>query len=208
MKLSDTMEGIFTLLNSGIVIFPTETFYGIGCRIDAKAACERIAHAKGERGDKPFPVICGNILQVKNWFLFPSPEVEDILAEIWGAPLSVLLAVKPSKRNLISPFAHKDFYSAVRVSPLRVAQKLAGKCGAPIVATSANIHGNPPPTLFDAIDSRIMRVADVGLDGGVTKGGLPSTIIAVSGEGEKPGYLLIRDGAFPEKELLKYFRKI
>jgi L-threonylcarbamoyladenylate synthase len=162
------------LRGSGVVAYPTETFYALGARAADPAACERIFLLKGREEGKPLPLIAADLEQV----LLVAAELPDCLsrlaARFWPGPLTLVLrAGLPGWTSL-----------AVRVSSCPAARELARAAGGPITATSANRSGQPPARTADQVEAAFAACApplDLILDGGATPGGLPSTIVDLTG---------------------------
>ncbi len=162
----------------GVAIYPTETFYGLGARIDRSQALARIAALKGRASDKPMPVIAGD--QASAFALWQSvPEAaRKLAAAFWPGPLTLVLPARPGLAKEIAPAGEVG----VRVSSNPIARELARLAG-PLAATSANLSGAGERKRVELIERDLRELADVVLDGGETPGGLPSTVLTfVSGE--------------------------
>ncbi|MCX7005122.1 MAG: L-threonylcarbamoyladenylate synthase [bacterium] len=151
------------LLRGELVIFPTETCYGIGARADNPAAIQRIYAAKQRPAGKPFAYHLGD------WAMFNSvvgATTIDILCRLqshWPGPITFLLDVAEIKTGFRFPS-----------DP--VAQAFLQACGVPVVATSANLSGEPSP--FDAAMTRgVAPHAAVVIDAGPTTLRGDSTIV-------------------------------
>jgi L-threonylcarbamoyladenylate synthase len=156
----------------GIAIYPTETFYGIGARIDRPQALARVATLKGRDSNKPMPVIAGDPdAAFALWASVPE-EVRQLASRFWPGPLTIVLRARPGLSVEIAPRGE----IGVRVSPHRVARELARRCG-PLAATSANVSGAGERIRVEQIERSLREQVDVVLDGGETPGGLPSTVI-------------------------------
>jgi L-threonylcarbamoyladenylate synthase len=151
------------LLRGLLVVFPTETCYGIGARADRPDAVQRIYAAKQRPADKPFAYHIGD------WAMFnqlAGPAANDIgcrLRAHWPGPVTFLLDVAGVKTGFRFPS-----------DP--VAQALLCACGVPVVATSANLSGEPSPYDAAATHSVASHVAYV-IDAGPTALRGDSTIV-------------------------------
>ena len=170
-------ESAVTMLGGGVVVYPTETFYGLGCLPSDPDASRRICEIKG-RADKALPLICGSPEAARKVVEFNAAA--EILAEkFWPGPLTLVL---PSKINYPVWVTHGKKTLAVRVSGHEVARKLASMSAGVIVSTSANKSGETPPrTAKEAVD-QIGRKVDIVVDGGMTPGGMPSTILDLTSD--------------------------
>jgi L-threonylcarbamoyladenylate synthase len=188
-------ETLNRLRNGGLVVFPTETIYGLGCIATNAAAVARLFKVKGRELGKPPPLL----VPAEGLLSTLVEEIPDfaqqLIQEHWPGALTVVLRARPALPTLVTGTnEHGQLTVAVRRSAHPVAQDLCEKLDAPLVATSANFAGavgkeaNPQSLQF--IDPELLRHVDVVLDGG-TVGGLPSTIVDCSGEAPR----VLRQGA-------------
>ncbi len=165
------------LAEGGVLVFPTETFYGLAADPRARDAVERVMSLKGRRPGHPLPLLAGDRRQVA----LAAPGWEDVEASaeladrFWPGPLTLVLDGAP---GLARGAAGEDGSIAIRVSAHPMAAALARKFGFPVTSTSANRTGAAPPVdARHAVDglprSRHLAV----LDGGLVAGGMPSTIV-------------------------------
>jgi L-threonylcarbamoyladenylate synthase len=165
------------ITRGGLVVFPTETFYGLGGDPWHAAAVERIFVIKVRDLRKPLPLIAADDAAVRqiaaNW-----PGVADLLARaFWPGPLTLVLAASP----LLPPALHAHTGKiAVRVSSHAVARELAASVGGLLVATSANLSGHPPCRHPDELGGKLLSQVDRVLHAGPTVGGQPSTLVDVT----------------------------
>lgn len=200
---SAPLEAALAVLErGGVLVYPTETLYALGCDARDRKAVERVARIKGRPVDKPLPVIIGST------DMFPLVAREDENAEkddatlsalanaFWPGPLSVLVR---ARRDLAPGVMDFQELVSVRVTPHPLAAELSRRLGAPLVATSANPSGrNAParladldPGLSDSVD-RVLRAEPF------PAGGPPSTLVRVVG----PMRLaVLRPGALPVSDL-------
>ena len=125
-----------------VIIYPTESSYAIGCAFNDAAGIKQIMQLKGRR-DPKFTVIASSLQQVKEFFKLPA-YTERLMKQVWPGAVSIVVSPK----------------YAIRVPDYDVPRKLAKKIGAPIIATSLNISGQPPifdlknlPPVFSAISA-------------------------------------------------------
>jgi len=166
------------ILQGGVVIYPTETVYGLGCDPADPAAARRICLIKG-RGDKPLPLACADAEAARRVVQF-SPAAERVAARFWPGPLMIVLPA----RVRYSPWVTRGASTlGVRVPGNAVARRLAELSGGVIVSTSANRSGEPPPATAKEAADRIGGEVDLILDGGPSPLTRPSTVLDLSGEG-------------------------
>jgi L-threonylcarbamoyladenylate synthase len=185
------------LLSGGVVVFPTETFYGIGCRAKDEAAAARIVAAKGRGPGSPFPVIAADRAQAETLWIGVPAAAARLIAAFWPGPVTIVLPAAPG----LPPQIAGSGEVGVRVSPHPIAAELARLAG-PIVATSANLAGGSEVTAVAQIDPSIAGAADVVIDGGPTAGGRPSTVVAFRDR----EVVVLREGAIEVDRVLSVAR--
>jgi release factor glutamine methyltransferase len=182
------------LRDGGIVIFPTETVYGIGAAANSCIGPQEIVDIKMRPASKPLPWLV-ETEDALDTYGIDIPEYAHRLAEkFWPGPLS--LVVKASAR------VGKDFTDsrgtvALRCPDHEVVQELIRASGGPIITTSANTSGEHAPTSFDELEERLVAAADLTLDGGETRHGMASTVVDCTGT--EP--MILRDGAVPAAQI-------
>jgi len=170
-------EAAATMMAGGVAVYPTETFYGLGCLPSDPDAAMRVCRIKG-RADKALPLICGST-EVARRIVELNAAAELLAERFWPGPLTLVL---PSRVSYPMWVTHGKKTLAVRVSGSEVARRLASMSGGVIVSTSANKAGEEPPrTAKEAID-QIGREVDIVVEGGATPGGMPSTILDLTGD--------------------------
>lgn len=188
----------------GVVLYPTETLYALGCAADNAEACARLAALKGRPEAKPFPLIVADLTALHELLTPLPPTLETDLAilarRFWPGPLSVLLPTRPGLPALVRD---ELGLSSVRLSPHPLAKELCRRSGSALVATSANVSGQPPtadPRLLDP--ALLVGVAGAVLAKPWPAGGLPSTLVRLLGGGR---LAILRAGAVPAPALADAF---
>ena len=178
----------------GIVVYPTETVYGIGCAPMLPDAAKKICVIKG-RADKPLPLACSDVEAAEKIVEF-NPAAKRLAKKFWPGPLMLVL---PAKIEYSVWVTHGAKTLGVRVPGSEVSRELARLSGGVIVSTSANKAGEEPArTASDA--ARILEEeVDLILDGGPTPSGVPSTVLDLSGE----HLWILRQGPITGKEIKK-----
>ncbi|MEA4858648.1 MAG: L-threonylcarbamoyladenylate synthase [Solidesulfovibrio sp.] len=169
----------------GCVVYPTETFFALGALADCGAALERVAAIKARPATKPLPLLIGEMAQlagvVERGFL-DGPLGEDFLelaGRFWPGPLSLVV---PCRARLPALVADGRGMVSVRFTPHPVAAALCRLAGGALVATSANVSGNPPAARAEDLDAAVVAASD-GLvaEGPPPGGGLASTVAGLLG---------------------------
>ena len=182
------------LRDGGLVVFPTETVYGIGALADSKFGAQEIFEVKVRPLDKPLPWLVESEDALDTYGI-DVPEYAHLLARaFWPGPLTLI--VKASER-VGRDFRAPDGTVALRSPDHEVVIELLQAAGGPIIATSANTSGNPAPGAFGEVEIRIVQAADLSLDGGETQHQQASTVVSCTGE--KP--VVLREGAIPAEQI-------
>jgi L-threonylcarbamoyladenylate synthase len=185
----DVAEAAAALRRGSLVVYPTETFYGLGALATLPAALARLAAAKLRPADKPLPLVAADdAMAFALWAAVPA-EARVLAGAFWPGPLTLVAAAAP---GLPGPVTLGGAVG-VRVPGSELARELCRLAGGPVISTSANPSGGPAPASVEELDPELLSRVDLVLDGGATSGGLPSTVIQV-GEG---GPRLLRAGAVP-----------
>ena len=186
-------EAVERLRNGGLVVYPTETCYGLGATVDDLKAVERVYLVKRRPFDRPLTVI---VADVEMWsrYAYITPEASKLIRRFLPGPLTIILWKKPTVPDLVNP----DRIGA-RISSHPVAQALVEMLGKPITATSANLHGGPNPYKVEEV---VSEGVDLILDYGELPRRPPSTIVDLT---VKPPavYRAYPDGPFTREEVLK-----
>ena len=164
-----------TLSDGGIIVFPTDTVYGIGCNPYYDESVERIFQIKDRSEDKPLPVMGYSISDIEK-LVHMSPLAKSLAQYFWPGALTI---VSPCKDNNIPRrvMAGGDNL-AVRIPGNRCTQSLLRFCKY-LIGTSANVSGRKPCTSSYEVLSSGLSGFDLVLDGGALGGGIESTIIEV-----------------------------
>ena len=185
----DVAEAASALRRGSLVVYPTETFYGLGALATLPAALARLAAAKLRPADKPLPLVAADdAMAFALWAAVPA-EARVLAGAFWPGPLTLVAAAAP---GLPGPVTLGGAVG-VRVPGSELARELCRLAGGPVISTSANPSGGPAPASVEELDPELLSRVDLVLDGGPTSGGLPSTVVQV-GEG---GPRMLRAGAVP-----------
>lgn len=184
---------VAALRAGGLVIYPTETFYGIAADPESAPAMARIFGLKGRSPNQPIALIAGDSASAFALAREVPPMARRLATAFWPGPLTVVM---PARAALHAALCGPDGVG-VRVSSHPLARRLAAAFGRPITATSANLSGRPPAIQPAEVRALFQDVVEVILEDGVLAGGAPSTVIAVS----SGGYRILRHGAVAERAI-------
>lgn len=174
------------LRDGGLVVFPTETYYGLAACASNSAAVERVASLKA-RDHRPIPLIASSLAVVREWVVLP--EVFELLVDaLWPGPLTVAARpLRPCPPTLMGG----GTTVGIRVSSHELARRLAFLAGGVITATSANPAGAAPVVGTDELEATWLGGVDEVLEGGLCAGGPPSTVVGL----DDSRVILLRAGA-------------
>lgn len=163
----------------GLVAFPTETVYGLGANAFDARAVQRIYEAKGRPSSSPLIVHVADEEMAKSisaeW-----PRFAHVLAaRFWPGPLTLVVKKNPAVPDAITAGLHSV---GVRVPSHPVALDLIRRAGVPIAAPSANLFTQISPTTAEHVRSGLEDRIDMILDGGPTRIGIESTVVALTRE--------------------------
>lgn len=173
LKRLSLAEGIEHLRNDGVIIFPTETSYALGCRAFAQEAVSRLVSIKGRPDGKPLPVLLPSLKYLQRYAI-ESPLL-PLADHFWPGPLTVVIPCFP---NLAREVSGSTNMVGVRRSAHPVAAALVEALDEPIVATSANVSGTPAAASVAACHAAGL----VGVNGLIesgTLGGQASTVVGL-----------------------------
>jgi L-threonylcarbamoyladenylate synthase len=196
MKVNCNDEGIRKSVeiieNGGVIIFPTDTVYGIGCNPYDANAVKKIYQIKSREKTKSLPVLASSIEIVKQITIIDE-FTEKIVKKYWPGPLTLILKLKD--KNLKKSLNLEDKI-AVRIPNSVCTLKLLNKCNL-IVGTSANVSGDSSFTNPQECMKNVKNY-DVFVDGGTITSKGESTIIEI--ENEKVH--VIREGALKKEDMV------
>lgn len=153
---TDNFAEIIELLNAGkIILYPTDTIWGLGCDAMNKEAIEKIYTIKERVPDKPFIILVSDIDMLKSYIKDIHPRVETLLSH-HTRPLTVIYKAKKNIPEILL----ENGKVAIRVIVEEKIAELIRQFGRPIVSTSANISNEDFPENFESINSKIKAAVD------------------------------------------------
>lgn len=167
-------EAAAALRAGQLVVFPTETVYGLGANALDPKAVVRVFEAKQRPATDPLIVHLAHIGQLNLCAAQVPPDARRLGLAFWAGPLTLILRKKPEIPDVVTAGLGSV---AVRVPANRVARALMEMCGVPVAAPSANRFSRPSPTTAAHVLADLDGRVDVIIDGGPTEIGLESTIV-------------------------------
>lgn len=169
-------------------MFPTDTAFGVGCRIDNVKAINRLFKIRNRPMMQPLPILVSSQEQSLAYFTHPSDIVRHLMQTFWPGALTIVDYCK--KDLILSPIRADGETVGLRWPNHPVAQMLIEGAGVPIVGPSANFHGKPTPFTFASLDTEFIKLVDFVIQG-ECKGTLSSTVVDCT----TVPYNIIRQGA-------------
>lgn len=177
-------KAAYIIKEGGVVIYPTDTVFGIGARWDNQKAIERVYQIKSRPQNIPFPVLLTDTSQIAG-FAVVTPLAENLIKRYWPGALTIIL-----KRKLTSQKV------GFRVPDNNLLRNIIRLAQTPIIGTSANFHGEPSVKNFKDLDPGLVKLVDYVVPG-ECQGGIESTVVDATGK--KP--IIVRKGAVNLKAL-------
>ena len=153
-------EAVKKLKEGKIIIFPTDTIYGIGCSIDNQESINKLYKLRKTPINKPTLILAANKEQAFEYGLF-TEALKRLTSKFWPGPLTIIVKPKPKMPKTIR--GKKDSI-AIRVPNQPPLRKIIERNSRPILAPSANFHGKKPPSNFDEIDKKLLALVDYAID--------------------------------------------
>ena len=192
-RVRDIEKAASIVKRGGIVAYPTDTVYGLGCDPRNPRAVKRAMHVKGKKREKPFPILVSSS-RLADRIAVMDRRAKTLAYSFWPGPLTLVLKSRVRFPNALT-LGRKTI--AVRCPNNRVALKLIRKCGGLLTGTSANLTGRPPCTNAKMVRRSLGERIDAVLDGGQSPRQVGSTIVRVNSR----GVTILRKGPISDKQV-------
>jgi len=182
MMIEDIKAALDVLKNGGIILYPTDTIWGIGCDASNEEAVKRIYTIKKRVDSKSMLVLMENAALIDR-YVNEVPEIAFDLIELTDKPLTIIYdGAKNLAKNLIAD----NGSIGIRITTEAFSSELIRRFKRPIVSTSANISGKPSPACFSEIDQEIIDSVDyvVKFRQDESQKAVPSSIMKLGRGGE------------------------
>lgn len=179
---ADIVNALEVLKQGGIILYPTDTIWGLGCDATNEKAVEQIYKIKQRSDQKSMLILLDNPVKIST-YVNEMPEIAWDLIELSTKPLTIIYS---GAKNLAKNLIADDGSIGIRISHDEFNQKLIQRFKKPIVSTSANMSGEPSPQNFDEISQQIIDSVDYVVtwkQDDFTKAS-PSGIIKLANNGE------------------------
>lgn len=152
----DLKECLATLKNGGIILYPTDTIWGLGCDATSQAAVEKIFRIKSREADKSLLILVNGIGMLER-YVKDIPETALDLVNVSDSPLTIIY---PGGKYLAEGVYANDGSVGIRICNDEFCSELITRFRKPIVSTSANLSGSQSPSNFSNIEGEIVAKAD------------------------------------------------
>jgi len=167
-------QAVQIIRKGGILIFPTDTAFGMGCRIDDKKAVDKLFDIRNRAENKAVPVLFDSSKQVRQYVLSFDKDVENLMTKYWPGALTIVLKCR---RNMVPSLVRGGGDSlGVRIPDHSLILNLIRQVGVPIVGTSANFAGEKTPFKLKDVDEGLILKVD-GVLVAESKGRQASTVV-------------------------------
>lgn len=185
------------LKRGDVIVFPTETLYGLGADTLNDAAVEKVFRLKGRDPRSPIPVLVADQEMLHTLVAKVPMTAQKLMDRYWPGPLTLVL---PGRKNIPKPLCNPTGGVAVRISSQPNATLLVNGLGRPLTATSANPSGKEPARTLQVAKNYFADRVDVFVDGGTLTSKSGSTVVEVMEDSIK----IIREGEISGSELRQF----
>lgn len=152
----DIKNSLITLRNGGIILYPTDTIWGIGCDATNTQAVEKIFRIKSRNENKSLLILVNGDSMLDRYV----SEIPEIVYELTSVSDSPLTIIYPKGKNLADGVCAEDGSVGIRICNDEFCSELIGRFRKPIVSTSANFSGKPSPENFGQIEKSVIDAVD------------------------------------------------
>jgi L-threonylcarbamoyladenylate synthase len=152
----DIRNSLKILKEGGVILYPTDTVWGLGCDATNNEAVKKIFSIKSRNENKSLIILVSSVAMLER-YVGEIPEIAFNLIEVSDIPMTIIF---PKAKNLASEIPAKDGSIGIRVCTDDFCNELIGRFRRPIVSTSANISGESSPSCFSDISDKIIKAVD------------------------------------------------
>jgi len=189
------------LRRGGLIVFPTDTFYGLGGDGFSPAVIRRIFSLKLRDTSRPLLVLVSDLEMVRRLARDIPPVFWKIAEEFWPGPLTIALRASAA---VPSELCGGGESLAVRLPAVPWLREVVREAGLPVIATSANISGEGEISAAAQAQRIFGGKVELIVDGGLTLGGAPSTVLDLTAEPPR----IVRQGAVSTSRLNEFFQQL
>ncbi len=166
--MEDNIREAINILNQGgIVVYPTDTAFGIGCRIDNTDSIKRLFLIRKRPEAQAVPVLVDSIdMANKYWINIPDLVSEKLISQYWPGALTIVLPCKKEETSSLVRGGGDNV--GIRMPNHSIAFELIHSIGVPLLGPSANFHGERTPYEFKDLDNQLLKIVDFVIPGECT----------------------------------------
>lgn len=183
------------LRRGGVVVYPTETLYGLGVDATQDVALQRLVTLKVRQEGKPISVLVSDRDMLASLVSDVPPPAQRLIDAFWPGPLTIVFEARPGLSDILTGGSGRI---GVRISSHALATALVAALGRPLTSPSANPAGARPPVTVGAARDYFGAQVDYYLDAGALPGEPPSTVVDVGA-----GMRVLREGAISSAALTR-----
>lgn len=166
-------KAVDLITKGGVIVYPTDTCYGIGCDATNPSAIKKIFKIKGREKNKPLPLIASSLEMIEKYVF-----MDERAIKLYRAFPGISVALR-KKGSDIPDIVNKEKV-AFRIPSNEISKKLCELSGKPLVSTSANLSGDPSPYSIEQVKlslKKSLNQIDLFIDSGILNNNPPSTIV-------------------------------
>ncbi|HQL69226.1 MAG TPA: L-threonylcarbamoyladenylate synthase [Bacteroidales bacterium] len=160
MMENEIKNSLEILLRGGVILYPTDTIWGLGCDATNEEACRKLSLIKRRDPSKPMLILVNSVAMLERY----SSGVPEIAYDLIEAAVSPLTLVLPGARNIANSLLSDDGSIGIRVVKHDFCARLIHSLRRPLVSTSANFSGKPAPVSFSDIEKKLIENVDFVVD--------------------------------------------
>lgn len=204
MNLEDNLQIKRKLLEGALLIYPTDTVYGLGAVIDREESLKKIYEAKSRAFSSPLIALVSSVDKIEKIAHIDEKNekiVKELAKNFWPGALTIILKKKDIVPGIM--VSNGDTVG-IRIPDLKISLDIIEMAGGILATTSANISGEPSPRSYAELTDEIKSRVDIVIDGGECKIGEVSTIIDLTKSIPK----ILRKGAISTEEIKKIIGEV
>jgi L-threonylcarbamoyladenylate synthase len=195
--LENLSAAVQVLKGGDVIVFPTETLYGLGADALNDAVVEKVFQLKGRDPRNPIPVLVAD-QEMLHTLVTKIPTVaQKLMDRYWPGPLTLVL---PGRKNIPKPLCNPTGGVGIRISSQSIATSLVNGLGRPLTATSANPSGKEPARTLQEAKTYFADRVELFVDGGTLTSKSGSTVVEVMEDNVK----VVREGEISASELQRF----
>ncbi len=194
-------EAVKLIKEEKLIVFPTETVYGLGADALNKEAVKRIFEIKGRPLDKPLSILIGKKEDLRQYVQKIPKSAQVLIERFWPGPLTLIFKASSLIPDIMMG---ENSTIGIRMPDCRIALEIVKASGVLLACPSANLSGSPAPTKAEEVIKDLGERIDLLLDGGETRIGVESTVLDLTASSPT----ILREGALKKEEIEEVVGKV